>query len=74
MRGEQNQEEPGKYREVCWKCHRPVASCYCKYTAPVESGIKFVFLMHPKEARKQKTHAGLGGNAILRFSSGKLGL
>lgn len=58
MRGEQNQEEPGKYREVCWKCHRPVASCYCKYTAPVESGIKFVFLMHPKEARKQKTGTG----------------
>ena len=26
------------------------------------------------EARKRKTHAGLGGNAILRFSSGKLGL
>ena len=25
------------------------------------------------EARKRKTHAGLGGNAILRFSSGKLG-
>ena len=26
------------------------------------------------EARKRKTHAGLGGNAILRFSSGKLGV
>ena len=25
------------------------------------------------EARKRKTHAGLDGNAILRFSSGKLG-
>ena len=25
------------------------------------------------ETRKRKTHAGLGGNAILRFSSGKLG-
>ena len=26
------------------------------------------------EVRTRKTHTGLGGNAILRFSSGKLGL
>ena len=26
------------------------------------------------EARKRKTHAGLGGNAILKFTTGKLGL
>lgn len=58
MRGQENSIEPVQHREVCWKCHRPVASCYCKYTAPVDCGIKFVFLMHPKEARKQKTGTG----------------
>ena len=54
----QTTEEPVKHRQVCWKCHRPVESCYCRFTAPVDCGIKFVFLMHPKEAKKQKTGTG----------------
>ncbi len=45
-------------REMCWNCWRPKASCFCKYTAPVDSGIKFIFLMHPKEYRKQRTGTG----------------
>lgn len=47
-----------RIRDLCLKCFRPKASCYCKYTAPVNCGIKFVFLMHPKEAKKQKTGTG----------------
>lgn len=42
----------------CLRCFRPEETCYCKYIKPVESGIKFVFLMHPKEAYKQKTGTG----------------
>jgi DTW domain-containing protein YfiP len=44
--------------EKCYNCFRPKKTCYCKYIVPVETGIKFVFLMHPKEAYHQKTGTG----------------
>ena len=42
----------------CYKCFRPVKSCYCSYLSHIDTGIKFVFLMHPKEAYRQKTGTG----------------
>lgn len=54
----QQTAEPETYRQLCFKCLRPVSSCYCKYASPVDSGVKFVFLMHPKEAKKQRTGTG----------------
>lgn len=42
----------------CYRCFRPESSCYCRYITPVDTGIKFVILMHPKEAFKQKTGTG----------------
>ena len=33
-------------------------TCYCKYIKQIETGIKFVFLIHPKEDYKQKTGTG----------------
>ncbi len=33
-------------------------SCLCKYVPPFDPGVKFVFLMHPKEAKKQRTGTG----------------
>lgn len=44
--------------ERCLKCFRPVQNCYCKDITPIESGVKFVFLMHPREAKKQRTGTG----------------
>ncbi len=44
--------------EKCLKCFRPKITCYCPYIIPIESGIKFVFLMHPKEAFRQHTGTG----------------
>ena len=44
----------------CYRCFRPEKSCYCKYINPFDCGIKFVILMHPKEAFKQKTGTPLG--------------
>ena len=52
------QDDNENYRQLCFKCMRPISSCYCKYTAPINCGIKFVFLMHPKEAKKQRTGTG----------------
>jgi DTW domain-containing protein len=44
--------------EHCWRCFRPLKSCYCGSIVPIRTGIKFIFLMHPKEAYKQKTGTG----------------
>lgn len=45
-------------REVCYKCFRPKSSCLCEYTKQIKTGVKFVLLMHPKEAKKQRTGTG----------------
>lgn len=42
----------------CSKCFRPIDYCLCKYTTEIDSGVKFIFLMHPKEYKKQKTGTG----------------
>lgn len=43
---------------MCYKCMRPLDNCFCKYTEPFDPGVKFIFLMHPKEAKRQKTGTG----------------
>lgn len=45
-------------RELCLRCLRPQSNCYCRYIRRVDSGMKFVFLMHPKEAKRQRTGTG----------------
>lgn len=42
----------------CYRCFRPLASCYCSDIEIVDAGIKFAILMHPKEAFHQKTGTG----------------
>lgn len=42
----------------CPRCFRPSTCCLCKYTREIDSGIKFVLLMHIKEAKKQRTGTG----------------
>ena len=43
---------------LCYKCFRKKDNCYCQYAKDVDCGIKFVFLMHPKEFKYQKTGTG----------------
>ena len=58
-------------RQICCKCLRPIQNCFCKYLTPFDCGVKFVFLMHPKEAKRQRTgtgriaHAGLIDSEII---------
>ena len=58
-------------RKICYKCFRPEDTCLCKYLPPFDPQIKFVFLMHPKEAKRQRTgtgriaHSGLVDSEIL---------
>lgn len=42
----------------CIKCFRPVKSCLCNHIKSINPGMKFVFLMHPQEAYKQRTGTG----------------
>ncbi len=44
--------------EKCYKCFRPLVTCYCKSIKQIKTEIKFVILIHPKEAYKQKTGTG----------------
>ncbi|MBR7064772.1 MAG: DTW domain-containing protein [Treponema sp.] len=44
--------------ERCYKCFRAVSHCLCKYAMPVDAGVKFVLLMHPKEAKRERTGTG----------------
>jgi DTW domain-containing protein YfiP len=44
--------------ERCHRCRRPVAACYCREIKPINPGVKFIFLMHPKEAYHQRTGTG----------------
>jgi DTW domain-containing protein len=47
-----------KMRESCYSCYRPQKTCLCESISQLDTGIKFVVLIHPREARKQRTGTG----------------
>ena len=56
------------------RCFRPLENCLCKYTKEIDTGIKFVFLMHPKEAKRQRTGTGNLAHISLKDSEIIVGL
>ena len=52
-------------RHICYTCLRPMQSCLCTYLTPFDCGVKFGFLMHPKEAKRQRTGTGRIAHAAL---------
>jgi DTW domain-containing protein YfiP len=38
-------------REVCARCRRPAAFCYCAHLVPLQARTRVVFLQHPREAK-----------------------
>lgn len=42
-------------REECYTCFRAKKNCLCGSVKPFATGMRFVILMHTKEAKKQKT-------------------
>ncbi|MCQ2583216.1 MAG: DTW domain-containing protein [Treponema sp.] len=58
----------------CYRCYKPENSCLCKYTKELDTGIKFVFLMHPKEAKRQRTGTGNLSHISLKDSEIIVGL
>lgn len=45
-------------RETCYRCFWPKPLCWCPSLQPIETQTRFVFLMHPKEYRQEKTGTG----------------
>ncbi|HBE88840.1 MAG TPA: DTW domain-containing protein [Elusimicrobia bacterium] len=43
------------HREECYTCYRVKRNCLCGSVKPVPTRMRFVILMHTKEARKQRT-------------------
>lgn len=60
--------------ERCVRCFRPVSNCLCPYTAEIDAGVKFVFLTHPKEARRQRTGTGQLAHICLKDSEVLVGI
>ena len=60
--------------ERCFKCFKPKSVCLCKYTSELDTGVKFVFLMHPKEFRRQRTGTGYLSHICLKDSEIIVGL
>ena len=42
-----------KYRSLCFKCLKPLSTCYCKQLRPFVSFPRFVILIHPSEVRRR---------------------
>lgn len=60
--------------ERCYKCYKPVSACLCKFIQEIDCGIKFVFLMHTKEAKRQRTGTGNLAHISLKNSEIIVGL
>ena len=60
--------------ERCYKCFKPQKDCLCKFTHEFDPGIKFLFLMHPKEAKHQRTGTGRLSHLTLPDSEILVGL
>ena len=43
---------------MCYQCFWPKAICWCTSIRPMETRTKFLFLMHPKEFKKEKAGTG----------------
>lgn len=62
------------HRRHCSVCNRPASSCLCGMIQPFETETRFVILMHPKEARKQKTGTGRLCHLVLKNSHLHIGV
>ena len=45
-------------RETCYRCFWPKAHCWCPSIVPMATRTRFVFLMHPKEYKREKAATG----------------
>ena len=58
----------------CYKCSLSVKNCFCNEIQVIDSNIKIVILMHPKEAKHQKTGTGRLTHLALKDSELIIGI
>ncbi|MCX6950597.1 MAG: DTW domain-containing protein [Verrucomicrobia bacterium] len=61
-------------RETCYRCFWPKALCWCPTIQAMETRTKFVFLMHPKEFKKEKASTGRLTHLCLADSVIRMGI
>jgi DTW domain-containing protein len=61
-------------REKCYRCFWPKALCWCPVLQPMAMRTRFVFLMHPKEFKHEKTGTGRLTHLCLPNSELHMGL
>jgi DTW domain-containing protein YfiP len=62
------------FRQVCYRCYRPLKNCLCSDIKVFNTHTRFVFLMHPKEARKVKLGTGRLTHLCLENSEIRVGV
>ena len=61
-------------RETCYRCFWPKALCWCPSITPMETRTQFVFLMHPKEFKREKAATGRLTHLCLAHSAIHMGI
>lgn len=61
-------------RETCYRCFWPKDLCWCPSIRPMETRTRFVFLMHPKEFKREKAGTGRLTHLCLPQSTIHMGL
>ena len=61
-------------RLTCYRCFWPQSLCWCGSIIPMETRTRFVFLMHPKEYKKEKAATGRLTHLCLLRSEVHMGL
>lgn len=63
-----------KREAFCFKCARLQVNCLCHIIVPFQSNTRFVLLMHPMEAKKEKMGTGRISMACLKNSEMIMGI
>ena len=53
---------------ICYRCFKSKEACLCSYIKELDTGVKFVILIHPREARLMKTGTGRIAHLSLKDS------
>ncbi len=67
-------DEDKNHRSKCFVCFRPRAACLCHHIKPFNTKTKFVILIHPMEAKKQRLGTGRMSLAFLKNSQKIMGV
>lgn len=61
-------------RTTCWKCSQKIEFCLCSEIHSVQTNAHFIFLVHPKEFKKEKLGTGRMTHSALINSSFWMGI